>query len=166
MTGVAHVVLGHIGKIPVEEWLPFAVPIVALVIYFRRKERRRRAAVASLPEASSALDDAAVVRVLAAWRDAGYAGVTAEHLPLLYPPGPDGMSVDEIAARTRADAHEVERLLDELEEHEYVELELHDDGGQVRALLTLRGYGLVGATEDALLSASSPTRAPMPSRLR
>jgi DNA-binding transcriptional ArsR family regulator len=160
MAGIASVVLAHIGKIPVEEWLPFVVPFVALFIYVRRKERRRRAAMAKLPETSSWLDEAAVARVRQAWQDGDYRGVGEEHLPLLYPPGPDGLSVAEIAARTDTDAGRVERLLDALEEHEYVHLEVDDGGSPMRAMLTVKGYGLVGATEDALLEASMHTRAP------
>jgi hypothetical protein len=160
MADVFSAALGHIGKIPVEEWLPFLVPFVALFIYFRRKERRRRAAIAKLPETSSSLDEATVARVLAAWSEGGYAGVSVEHLAMLYPPGPDGMSVQEIAAHTHADPELVERLLDQLEEHEYVELEVDDERAGARALLTLKGYALVGATEDAVIGTSSWTRAP------
>jgi hypothetical protein len=41
-----------------------------------------------------------------------------------------------------------------------VHLEVDDGGSPMRAMLTVKGYGLVGATEDALLEASMHTRAP------
>ncbi len=153
-------VLAHIGKIPVEEWLPFVVPIVALYIYFRRKERRRRKAVAVLPATSDSLDEATVNRILDEWRAASYGDVSPEHLPLLYPPGPDGMSVTELADRTHSSPETVELLLQQLEEREYLDLEGGTEPNGPRALLTLKGYGLVDATESALLTALAEGSAP------
>jgi hypothetical protein len=143
----------HIGNIPVEEWLPFVVPIVALYIYGRRRERRRRREIAHIPDRSDALEEAVVRRIVAGWRDAKYEGVTAEHLPLLYPPGPDGLSVPELAARTDGAAHTVQGLLEQLEEAEYLYLDPEPGGQELRASLTVRGFGLVDATEDCLLTA-------------
>jgi hypothetical protein len=145
--------LAHIGNVPVEEWLPFLVPIIALYLYGRRRERRRRAAVSGLPEPSDALDEGTIAAVLTGWRTAGYEGLGSEHLALLYPPGPDGMSVEELVQRTHRDTVTVERLLDEMEELEYVELDLPHGAEGRRAWLTLSGHGLVDATEDALLRA-------------
>jgi hypothetical protein len=146
-------VLAHIGNIPVQESLPFLVPIVALFIVIRRKERRRRRVVATLPPTSAALDGAAVQRVLEAWAAADYEGVSREHLAMLYPPGPDGMSIAEIAERTGSTDETVQALLDGLQEHDYLDVDAGAADEPARALLTLKGYGLVNATEDALVSA-------------
>jgi hypothetical protein len=144
--------LAHIGNIPVEEWLPFVVPLVALYVYGRHRERRRRAAVAVLPEGSGSLDEATVSRIVAGWRAAKYQHVSREHLPLLYPPGPDDMSILELADRTDTAPDTVETLLRQLEDGEYLVLE-GGSGSDARASLTLQGFGLVDATEDSLLTA-------------
>ncbi len=148
-------VLAHIAGVPVEEWLPFLVPIVALYLYGRRRERRRRAAASDLPAAEVALPESAAAAVLEAWREAGYAELRREHLPLLRPPGPDGVSAAALSGRAGAGGGAaVERLLDELEELGYVETEegAGDAEGR-RAWLTLKGYALVDVTEDALIGA-------------
>jgi len=145
--------LAHIGKIPVEEWLPFVVPVVALYVYVRRRERRRRDAIGRLPDAGDPLGDETVHQVEAAWSAASHTDVSREHLPLLYPPGPDGMSAGELAARLHADPAAVERLLEELEELDYLELEERQGFDGRRAWLTFKGYELVDATETALLAA-------------
>jgi hypothetical protein len=147
--------LAHIAGVPVEEWLPFLVPIVGLYLWGRRRERRRRTAVAGLPAAGEALAEGVVAQVLDRWRDAGYGDLAREHLPLLYPPGPDGLSAGELARRAGpgADMAAVEGLLDELEEGEYVELDEPETTEGRRAWLTLKGYALVDSTEDALLRA-------------
>src|ERR1700724_2349641 len=108
--------LAHIGNIPVEEWLPFLVPIVGLYVYGRRKDRRRRAAVGRLPDASEGLDERTIKQIVADLSKAKHNTVSPEHLPLLYPPGPDGMSASELATRIPSDPASVERLLEELEE--------------------------------------------------
>ncbi len=146
-------VIAHIGNIPVEEWVPFVAPVVAVYIFVRRKERRRREAVGRLPDASQALDPVTVDRVLAGWSEAKHSDVSSEHLPLLYPPGPDGMSAAELAARVHADSDLVDQLLEELEELEYLQLEDREGSGGPRVSLTFKGYELVDATETALLSA-------------
>jgi len=146
-------VFAHIGNIPVEEWLPFVVPVVALYIYGRRRERRRREAVGRLPDPGEPLDGDTVERVVAEWSAAKHSDVSPEHLPLLYPPGPDGMTAAELANRVHSDAATVERLLEQLEDLEYLELEDCEGPDGPRALLTFRGYELVDATETALLGA-------------
>jgi DNA-binding MarR family transcriptional regulator len=146
-------IIAHIGKIPVEEWLPFLVPIVALYLYGRRKERRRRAAVGRLPDPREPLGQDTVARVLAQWSAAKHTGLSPEHLPLLYPPGPDGLSAEELADRSHSDTAAVERLLEQLEDLEYVELENREGFDGLRAWLTFKGYELVDATESALLTA-------------
>lgn len=145
--------IAHIGNIPVEEWVPFVAPVVAVYIFVRRKERRRREAVGRLPDASQALDQATIDRVLAGWSEAKHTDVSHEHLPLLYPPGPDGMSPAELATRVCSDPAAVERLLEQLEDLEYLELEDREGSGDPRVSLTFKGYELVDATEAALLAA-------------
>jgi hypothetical protein len=146
-------VLAHIGNIPVEEWLPFVVPLVALYLYGRRMQRRRRAAVAKLPGPGSPLDEATVARVLDAWSEK-HTDVSREYLPLLYPPGPDGLTARELAQKVHAAADMVARQLQELEDRDYVELEDSEaPAAERRAWLTFRGYELVEATERALLDA-------------
>jgi DNA-binding MarR family transcriptional regulator len=146
-------VFAHIGNIPVEEWLPFVVPVVALYIYGRRKERRRREAVARLPERGEQLDHDTVGRVVAKWSAEKHSGVSAEHLPLLYPPGPDGMTAAELADRVHSDPATIKRLLEQLEELEYLDLGQPDGFDSPSVSLTFKGYELVDATEAALLAA-------------
>ena len=55
----------HIGGIPVEEWVPFLIPVLALYFAGRRRNRRRAAAVNRLPDPSEGLDEDATTRVLA-----------------------------------------------------------------------------------------------------
>ena len=146
--------LAHIGNVPVEEWLPFVVPLVALYLYGRRMQRRRRAAVAQLPDRSSALDEATVARVLDAWSEK-HGDVSREYLPLLYPPGPDGLTATELAQKVHAAPETVAHQLQHLEDLDYVELEQGSEAPATerRAWLTFRGYELVEATERALLAA-------------
>lgn len=143
------ILLAHIGNIPVEEWLPFVAPIVALYLYGRRRDRRRRAAVDLLPDAGELGEDA-IREVQAEWKREGQVGVRREHLPLLYPPGPDGATAAEIATRVHAEEAVVERLVEELEDLDYLELDEPQDE-QRRAWLTFRGFALVEMTERALL---------------
>lgn len=143
--------IAHIGNVPVEEWLPFLVPVLALYLYGRRETRKRRAALRRLPYADASPDDPAVEHVLARWSKAGHAELSREHIPLFYPPGLDGASAAELAARIHSNPAAVEGLLDDLVELGYVDL---DDaaGPDRRAWLTASGYDLVHTTEDALLS--------------
>jgi hypothetical protein len=159
--------VAHIGNIPVEEWLPFLVPVVALYLVIRRRERRRRDAVSRLPGPSELLDEHTVELVLARWAQGRHPGARARHLPLLYPPGPDGMTVAELAARAGCDLATVERLLAELEDLGYVELD-GEDGPEQTASLTIEGHDLVNQTESALLAAArehAPRAAVAPDRV-
>jgi hypothetical protein len=120
-------VFAHLGKIPVEEWLPFVVPVVALCVYVRRKERRRREALQRLPGVSEPLAASAVRRVLAEWLAGDYKGISQEHLLLLYPPGPDGTTPKELASRIRGDPDTVKRQFEDLADLGYLELEAPGD---------------------------------------
>lgn len=146
-------VLAHLGKIPVEEWAPFVVPIVALCLYVRRSERRRRAAIRRLPDVTQPRDDATVRGVLDQWSAAHFDGVSRAHLPLLYPPGPDGLTAIELARRVGSDPKTVSRELEDLAELGYLTLE-GSGAEEQRASLTAEGMDLVNVTEDALLAAA------------
>jgi hypothetical protein len=152
----------HIGNVPVEEWLPFTVPVIALYLYGRHRARRRREAVERLPGAGEALDDDTVRRVLARWSAAGHRELSPEHVLLLYPPGPEGVTGVELATRIRRDPVTVERLLDELAELGYVEFERQRNNAEQQAWLTVEGYDLVKATEDELLAVAAAERQPSP----
>lgn len=152
-------VVAHIGNIPVEEWLPFVVPFLVLFAYGRRRERRRRAAVAKLPAAGELLDERVVGRVLERLHESGHRGVGRSQLPLLYPPGPDGMTVEELSRHARSDPQSIRALLEELEDAGYVELQ-DGEATQPRVALTIEGYDLVHATEAALIDAARERPAP------
>jgi DNA-binding MarR family transcriptional regulator len=172
-------VVAHIGNVPVEEWVPFLVPVIGLYLWGRRSERRRRDAVGRLPGGDEPLDETTMQRVEAEWARGKHDGVSREHVALLYPPGPDSLSATELAERVHSDATTVERLLEELEELDYLTMD-EGEGRQNRVVsLTFKGFELVDATEVALLSAlddareeaghglgSSASRWPRPSRLR
>jgi hypothetical protein len=151
-------VLAHIGGVPVEEWLPFVVPVVALYLYGRHRERRRRAAVGQLADPRQALAPDTLHRVQAGWAAAGHDELAGEHLPILYPPGPDGMTAAELAQRTGSQAAAVAALLERLEQLGYLELR---DGGEhdpPRAWLTPEGYDALLVTENALLRSAGAAR--------
>jgi IclR helix-turn-helix domain len=145
--------IAHIGNIPVEEWLPFVVPFLGVYIYARRKEGRRRKQLGQLPGPELPLDERAVKCVEAEWGRSNHEKLSREHLPLLYPPGPDGMSPSELSARIHSDVATVERLLEELEELEYLELDEPPGPNERCVWLTFKGHELVDATESALLAA-------------
>jgi len=63
------------------------------------------------------------------------------------------MSAGELAASIHAEPDTVERLLEALEELDYLELEERQGFDGRRAWLTFKGYELVDATETALLAA-------------
>ncbi len=153
-------VLAHFGKIPVEEWLPFVVPLVALYIYGRRRERRRRAAVGGLPAAHEQLSEDAMSHVEHEWAAADHADVARRHLPLLVPPGPDGFSTVELAERIHADPVTVAQLLEELEELDYLTMDEAEKLEDRPVSLTFRGYELLDTTEVALLGALEARSAP------
>jgi DNA-binding transcriptional ArsR family regulator len=152
-------IVAHIGNIPVEEWLPFLVPVLALYLYARHKNRRRREAVQRLPDAGEPLDEGTVKLVVERWSNANHKDLSPAYLPLLYPPGPDGMSASELATRIDADPATVEQLLEELVDLGYLDLRDRDGVGGRRAWLTFEGYELLYETEAALLSQSA-SRAP------
>ena len=129
------------------------MPLVVLYVYGRRRERRRRGEVAELPESSEGLDPTVIDQVVAGWRRASYDSVTPEHLPLLYPPGPDGLSVAELVERTDVEEGRVRGLLEQLERADYLDLYPEPESGGLQASLTLRGFGLVDQTEESLLQA-------------
>jgi len=147
----ARVVIAHIGNVPVEEWLPFLVPVVLLYLYGRRQSRSRRRAVARLPGPAAPLDEQTVARVLSRWAAAGHEQIAREQLPVLYPPGPDGSTASEIAAHTGIDAFSVSRRLDELAELGYLETDDQLDGEERRVWLTVEGLDLAKITEEVLL---------------
>ncbi len=142
--------LAHIGKIPVEEWLPFLVPVLALYLYGRSRGRRRRREVARLPSAGELLDERTVVRVLEAWSQGRHKEPSARHVALMYPPGPDGLTAAELAADTASDVPSVERRLGELHELGYLDLD-GPPGPEQQVALTLEGYDLLDVTEGVLL---------------
>jgi DNA-binding transcriptional ArsR family regulator len=142
--------LAHIGGIPVQESLPFLVPIVALVLYGRHRGRARRQEVQRLPDAAEMLDEAVTARIVAEWAKGRHTGVAARHVALMYPPGPDGASAAELASRTGQDPATVERLLAELHELGYVDLDDETGPGQ-EASLTLEGFDLLDVAESVLL---------------
>src|SRR5438067_13629902 len=115
--------IAHIGNIPVEEWLPFLVPVIAIWLYVRTRERRRRAAVQRLLDAGGELEESTIAEILERWSAAKHGELSAEHVRLLSPPGADGASARELARRIGRDVDAVERLLDELAELGYAEIE-------------------------------------------
>jgi len=152
--------LAHIGKVPVEEWLPFLVPMLALYLYGRRKTKARREALEQLPSRSDQLDPIAVDAVMARWQSSGHT-LSREHLALLFPPGPDERSAGELADQLREDRPAVEGLLRDLERQGYLELDEHDDFDGPHATLTAKGHDLLDQTERALIEAQGtalPTR--------
>jgi hypothetical protein len=145
-------VLGHIGNIPIEEWLPFTVPVFGLYFYGRHQDRKRTAALRRVSGAAGGAPDAATLeRVLAAWSRGGHEELTREHVALFYPPGPDGASPAELGDRVHRDPADVERLLADLAELGYLD---RDEGkqGERRVWLTAEGYQLAHAAEDVLLA--------------
>jgi hypothetical protein len=148
-------VIAHIGNVPVEEWLPFVVPVVALYVYGRHRERHRREEVRRLLDEGEPLDDSTISAVLDQWSASDHKEVSIEHLPLLYPPGPDGATPAELADRVHRDRDAVERLLEDLAELGYVDLAEEKGSDEPRAWLTAEGADLVNVTEGTLLAASS-----------
>jgi DNA-binding MarR family transcriptional regulator len=144
-------VIAHIGKVPVEEYLAFVVPVILLYAYGRQWNRRRRKQVARLPGPAEQLDERTVRFVLARWAEANHGEVPREQLALMYPPGPEGISPSQLAERIGADPSSVTRRLEDLADLGYVEFDSHDSGQ--RLWLTVEGINLLNVTEDALLAA-------------
>lgn len=151
-------VIAHIGKIPVEEYAGFVVPVIALYAYGRAWSRRHRKKLASLPPASQALDERTVQLVLARWAEDKQGELGPELVALMYPPGPDGVTADELAQRTGAERASVERGIAELAELGYLEADPGE--GEQRLSLTAEGIHLLNITEDALLAAFAEAATP------
>src|ERR1700733_5232846 len=151
-------VIAHIGKIPVEEYVGFVVPVIALYAYGRAWSRRRRRKLASLPPASQALDERTIQFVLARWSEDKHGELGSGLVALMYPPGPDDTTAAELAQRIGAERASVERGLAELAELGYVESEPGE--GEQRVSLTAEGIHLLNITEDALLSAFAEAATP------
>ena len=143
--------IAHIGNIPVEEWLPFVVPVIVLYVYGRSWSRRHRKKVARLPGPAAPLDEKITEFVLSRWAAAKHGEVAREQLPLMYPPGPDGITATELAERIGADLPSVTRRLEDLADLGYLEYDSEDS--EQRLWLTVEGIHLLNITEDALLVA-------------
>jgi len=152
-------VIAHIGKIPVEEYAGFVVPVIALYAYGRAWSRRHRRKLAGLPP-PQALDERTVQLVLARWAEDKHGELGPELVALMYPPGPDGSTAAELAQRVGAECASVERGVAELAELGYLESDLGE--GEQRLSLTAEGIHLLNITEDALLSAFADAAAPEP----
>jgi IclR helix-turn-helix domain len=148
---MATLVIAHIGKIPVEEYAGFIVPVILLYAYGRAWSRRHRKKIAHLPGPTEPLDDRTVELVVSRWAAAKHGEVAREQLPLMYPPGPDGSTVAELAVRIGADRASVARRLEDLADLGYVEFD--SDEREQRLWLTVEGIDLLNITEDALLAA-------------
>jgi hypothetical protein len=151
---------GHIGNVPVEEWVPFVVPVVALYVYGRHRARRRAESVTNLPGVE-ALDEATSDRVFARWSDCKHTDLSRECVQLLYPPGPEGKTAAELAERIHGDQEVVRERLEDLADLGYLELEVRNGESEPRAWLTGAGYDLQELTEAALL-ADPPGRPSQP----
>lgn len=142
-------VLAHIGKIPVEEWLPFVAPVLVLYLYGRRTMRTREDEVEQMPEQRELLDQPTIERVLARWAKTRHRELAARHVPIFYPPGPDGLLPAQLAEQTHCEQDALRPLLDELEDLGYLD---HDDpDGEV--WLTIEGYDVLSEAESVLLEA-------------
>jgi predicted transcriptional regulator len=155
---MAMLVIAHIGKIPVEEYAGFIVPVIVLYAYGRAWSRRHRRKVAHLPGSAATLDEKTVEFVAARWAAAKHTEVAREQLPLMYPPGPDGTTASELADRIGADRSSVTRRLEDLANLGYVEFDSGE--GEQRIWLTVEGINLLGITEDALLAVFDDSAAP------
>ena len=97
------VILAHLAGIPVEEWAPFWVPVVLLLVWGWRRERRAAPRSPSSRTERDLLDSGTQRRVIAACRAAGLGEIEERHLKILYPPGPGRPHdrADRRAQRTR-----------------------------------------------------------------
>ncbi len=142
-------VLAHIGNIPVEEWLPFVAPVVALYLLGRRMTRKRERKVAKVL-AKELLDEQTTEEILERWRRRRSNELSARHVPIFWPPGPEGTTSTELARRLGIDRRSMKALIDDLEELAYLER----DGGDGRLWLTIEGYDLLADAESVLLDKS------------
>jgi hypothetical protein len=150
--------LAHIGGIPVEEWLPFVVPVLAIFVYVRRRERRRRAQIERLVSAGKRLDTELASTILERLRAAKHAALRAEHVRLLYPPGPDGATPQELARRVELAPAKVHDSLEDLIELGYLERGEGAAGGDGRVWLTAEGFAAAHIAEDVALAAFAADR--------
>ena len=151
-------VIAHLGKLPVEETLPFLVPVIVLAFWARREDRKRRAALVRVADAGTWLDEATVERIVAAWAKAGHRELSSEHVPLLSPPALEGASVAQLAARTHSNSAAVEPLLDDLADLGYIDFD-DADRRERGAWLTAEGYAALHIAEDGILAADrAPSR--------
>jgi hypothetical protein len=157
--------IAHIGNVPVEEWLPFLFPVLALYLYGRHWNHRRRQAVNRLPGADQPLDESSARLLISEWAKADHGEVSREHLPVLYPPGPDGATAAELASSANSDRVTMERLLVDLQELGYLDFEEREQRDGRRVWLTAEGYDLVNVTEQTLLAAARQ-RGPLPTAPR
>jgi hypothetical protein len=152
--------LAHIGGIPVEEWLPFLVPVLAIYVYIRRRERRRRAEVQRVLDAGGALSEDVIATILAQWSALKHDELGPEHVRLMAPPGPNGTTPRELALRADRDELTVRSLLGDLSELGYVEQEEPAGGGETRVWLTAEGFAMAHAAERVVLARFAEEAAP------
>ncbi len=151
-------VIAHLGKLPVEETLPFLVPVILLAFWARREDRKRRSALTRVADAGTWLDQGTVERIVAGWAKAGHEELSDQHVPLLSPPALEGASVAQLAARTHSNPAGVEPLLDDLADLGY--LEFDDAEGRDRcAWLTAEGYAVLHIAEDGILASAGEAAA-------
>jgi hypothetical protein len=140
------VVLAHIGNIPVEEWLPFVAPVVVLYLVGRRMSRARERDVLRVM-AEEALDEPTTEQILERWRRKRPNELSAGHVPIFWPPGPEGSTAAELGERLGSDPRTIGPLVEELEELGYLER----DGAGGELWLTIEGYDLLNDAEAVLL---------------
>lgn len=144
--------LAHIGAIPVEEWLPFVVPVLAIYVYIRRRERRRRIEVQRVVDAGRELSDDVIATILEQWSAADHGELGPEHVRVMAPPGPNGATPAELAARAGHDEPGVRKALGDLSELGYVEQDAPAGGGEARVWLTAEGFAIAHVAERVVLA--------------
>jgi hypothetical protein len=146
-------VLAHIGNIPVEEWVPFLIPLLGVYLYIRRANRRRRREIERLPKPDRGIDRRTSELVVGRWKATGHGILAQELLPILYPPGPDGATARELAARIGTRVPDLMRHVEDLAELGYADLERGAADDDLRVWLTADGFDVLNITEDAVLAA-------------
>jgi hypothetical protein len=141
------VVLAHIGNIPVEEWLPFVAPVVVLYLVGRRMTRNREREVAEAIDPKERFDESVVEQILERWRRRHPGELSSRHVPVFWPPGPEGVTAPELAERLECDQESMEAVIEELEELGYLER----DGGDGTLWLTIEGYVLLDDAQSVLI---------------
>ncbi len=138
--------LAHIGNIPVEEWLPFVAPVVVLYLVGRRMSRARERDVLRVMSEED-LDEPTTEQILERWRRKRPNELSSSHVPIFWPPGPEGSTAEELAKRLGSALQNIEPLVEELEELGYLER----DGAGGELWLTIEGYDLLNDAEAVLL---------------